>query len=548
MSLDTRLYQEFLEQLHELSKFRVDYSLDHPTAKLDWEDPDVKRVIEALAFFSARTHLAALRSVEATHRRLYQQFFSYLLSPLASMAMVQVKPTGHLTEALDLPKDTALKLQLENGNYALFNTLHPLRILPIRLTAVKQEPQSESGITLLLTFKASYPLNEEIGSLNLYINYLNDFALSLKMFNFLEHSLKTVNVQFGNYDSDKPSLLCSFHLGVPPITEDMDEWLHPLESERYYFHFPRQDLYLDIQLPSPPRNWTQFTIALNCKEFLPRQLRLHKDLFLLFAVPIINNQRMMAQPIVCDGTQERYTIRHPQPELGFSLQKVIGVYEVTEKGMLPFRSGILAGGNGSYEIEQGLRQKGGGHLYQLAPHFPASFEQPRTLVVDALWQQPWYDEYMLNTYSLNLFNRQVLGLEWELIDSPVPHAENQQVNQSSGYIHLLTLMHKPSLSLENTRDLLLALGSVATSQFKNFFNDLISLRIEEESIGIAEKRTVKQVYILQFKPQLAENTELIETLTRHIGQVFDLWIEDTQAETRWEIIEETNSSSQGKIE
>lgn len=547
MNSDNAQYQEFLEELHNLADFRRDYSLDYPASKLDREDSDVKRIIEALAFFGARTHLAALRSLDATHRRLYQQFFSYLLTPLAAMAMIQAKPTGHLTEVLLLPEYTEFQLQPEKGGLVMLCNTRSLRILPMELAAVTQEPcASGKGTRLLLSFRANYPLNEQPETLSLYINYLNDFALSLKVFHFLRRSLKTAGVQFDVYDADRPCEPCNFSLGVPSDTIEMDEWHHPLEQERYYFHFPRQVLYLELELPTAPRNWTHFTVALDCDESLPRPLRLHQNLFQLFTVPLVNNQRSMAQPIICDATQERYTIRHPQPEFGFRLQKVLGVYEATKQGMIPFRPGILAGGNGSYEIEQGLPQEGGGYLYWLTPHFPAAFEHPRTLLVEALWQQPWYDQYLKKNYELHLFHRQTQGVKWELVDTPIPHSENLQINSNTGYIHLLTLMHKALFNFQNTRDLLMALGSVASSRFQSVFNNLVDLRMEEETLAGAEKRITKQIYYLQFKPHLNEGTELIETFVEHVGRVLDLWITDSLVQTRWEIKDELISTFSGE--
>ena len=547
MNADDSQYQEFLEELRSLADFRLNYVLDYPASKLDREDPDVKRIIEALAFFGARTHLAAVRSLDSTHRRLYQQFFSYLLTPLAAMAMIQAKPTGHLTEVLVLPAGTEFELQPEKGGMVMACSTRPLRILPMELAAIKQEPNSSgTGSRLLLSFQANYPLNEQPETLSLHINYLNDFELSLKTFYFLRQSLTAVSVQFGEYDSELAGAPCRFSLGVPADNIETDEWLHPMELERYYFHFPQQELYLELELPVAPRNWTRFTVALDCKQLLPRQLRLHKDLFQLFTVPLVNNQRNMAQPIICDGTQERYTLRHPQPEFGFRLQKVLGVYEVTKQGMIPFRPGILAGGNGSYEIEQGPLQEGGGHLYWLLPHFPAAFEQPRTLLVEALWQQPWYDQYLKKNYGLQLFRRQMPGLKWELLDIPTPHAENLQINTNTRYIHLLTLMHKAAFNCQNTRDLLMALGSVATSRFQMVFNNLVDLRMEEEPLAAAEKHITRQIYYLQFKPQLKESIELIETFSQHVGHILNLWIRDSLVEVRWEIKDELNSTFSGK--
>ncbi len=547
MNPDDTQYQEFLEELNDLADFRLNYALDYNASKLDKEDSDVKRIIEALAFFGARTHLAALRSLDATHRRLYQQFFSYLLTPLASMAMIQAKPNGHLTEVMVLSEGTEFELQPEKGEMVMLCTTRPLRILPMELVSVKQEPGlSGKGCRLLLSFQANYPLNAQPETLSLHINYLNDYALSLKVFHFLGQSLKNAGVQYGVYDTDQACTPCQFSLGVPDSTIEIDDWNHPMEKERYFFHFPQQELYLALELPSAPRNWTRFTVALDCDELLPRQLRLHRDLFQLFTVPLVNNQRSMAQPIICDGTQERYTLRHPQPEFGFCLQKVLGVYEVTKQGMLPFRPGILAGGNGSYEIEQGLPREGGGHLYWLVPHFPSAFEEPRTLVIEALWQQPWYDQYLKKNYTLSMFRRQVQGIKWELVDTAIPHAENQPINTNTGYIHLLTLMHKACFNFQNTRDLLMALGSVSSSRFQTVFNSFVDVRMEEESLGGAERRITRQIYTLRFKKQSDKNIELIETFVRHVGRVLNLWITDALVETSWESFDELNSTFLGE--
>ncbi|UOA10465.1 type VI secretion system baseplate subunit TssF [Methylobacter sp. S3L5C] len=544
MSLDNTQYRAFLEELHDLADSRLNYALDYPAAGLEGDDPDVKRIIEALAFFGARTQIAVSRSLDSNNRRLYQQFFSFLLTPLAAMAMIQAKPTGHLTEVLDLPAGTEIGLQPEKGALVMFRTTRSMRILPMSLETVKQELLSDAGNRLLLTFKANYPLNEQPETINLHIDYLNDLTLSLKVLNFLGRSLKSAGVQFGAYDPDQPCLPCEFRLGGQPADIATDEWNHPLEVERYYFHFPQQELYLDLDLPPAPRNWTQFTVVLDCDQPWPRQLRLNRNLFHLFAVPLANNQRAMAQPLICDGTQEHYTIRHPDPQFGFSLEKVLGVYEVGDQGMLPLRPGILAGGNGSYEIEQGPEQENGGNLYRLIPHFPVAFEKPRTLVIEALWQQPWYDQILQGTHTLQAFRRQMQGVQWELMDAAIAHAENRQLSNMSGYIHLLTLMHNASLNAQNTRDLLRALGSVTSGRFQKIFNSLVDLRLEEEPLGEGHK--TKQIYTLQFKAQFDDSSELIETFVKHVERVFDIWLADALVETRWEILDETNNTISGE--
>lgn len=534
---DAQQYQAFLEELRELNEFRLDYALDHPAAGLEGEDPDVKRIIEALAFFGARTQLAQTRSLDSINRRLCQQFFSYLLSPLGGMAMMQAKPTGHLTEAMEIPVGTEFGLLPDKGGLVMFKNTQPLRILPMALDNVRQELLADAGSRIVLTFQANYPLNEQPQTLRLHINYLNDLSLSLKVLQFLKRSLKTATVQYGDYSAEQPGTGFRFAFGMPPSELTDDDWLHPLELERSFFHFPRQELYLELTLPAAPRNWRQFSVALDCSQIWPRQLRLNKSIFQLFTIPLVNSQRAMAQPILCDGSQERYTIRHPDPQLGFSLQKILGVYEAGDHGMIPLRPGILAGGNGSYEVEQGPRQDHGGHLYRLVPHFPEAFETPRTLVVEALWQQPWYDQILQNAHKLQIFRRQLQGIQWELVDDVCPHAENRQFEDSNRYVHLLTLMHNSALSFHDLRELLLALGCISQGAFQKVFHSFVDLRLQEEPLG----NKTKQIYTLLFKPLADDSIELIDPFVNHAGRVLNLWLTDEIVEAHWEMLTEANT-------
>lgn len=542
MSLDNVPYQNFLEELQDLVNFRQEYSLDNSVAGIEGDDPDVKRIIEALAFFGARTKITALRSIDATNRRLYQQFFSFMLSPLPAMLMLQAIPNGHLTETLIVPAGTEFALEPKEGGLVMFRNTRTLRILPITIDAVKQELSDGNGVRLLLSFEANFALNEEPGVIKLHINYLNDFDLSHKAFFFLKNHLNNATVQFGVYDENQPNTPCGFGFNPPPDEISSDEFRHPLEIERSYFQFPQQELFLELDIPSSPRNWKQFTVIFELDKPWPRQLRLNQSLFQLFVSPAFNNIKAMAQPIICDGTQERYTIRHSTPELGFSLQNVLGVYEVGLKGMLPFRPGILAGGNGSFEIEQGPRQESPANLYWLVPHFPAAFDTPRTLLVEALWQQPWYDQIIESQYTFRFYNKHNQGVQWASVGSIMPHAENRQLDNVTQFINLFTLMHITSFNIHQLKELLVALGSITTGIYRNVYNNLLNLRLDEEPLGEKYAAQNKQIYYLQFKSDIAVGIEIIDPFVLHVERVLDLWISDVMVEARWEILDEKAGS------
>jgi len=63
------LEKAFLAELESLEKFRISYTGLYPNAPLTREDPDVRRLMEAMAMFTARTRLAAERSLGAPSPR-----------------------------------------------------------------------------------------------------------------------------------------------------------------------------------------------------------------------------------------------------------------------------------------------------------------------------------------------------------------------------------------------------------------------------------------------------------------------------------------------
>jgi len=352
MKTDDNLYKLFLEHMHELENFRMSYAAMHPATPLDREDPDVRRLTEAMAYFAARTHMAGIRNIVDFRRRIFQQFFSYLLTPLPAMGMIRPKLTGQFGEPVSLPKGSEIAVSSETKGTAMFRTLHDLRILPISLVDLKMLLLPNRGFRVLLSLRAPYSRSDDIGQLRFHINHLDDYQASLRVLHGLKKHMRKASVVFDEKVSeDTRGTPCELSFGAP---RDMDEeeWPHPLQRERFFFHFPHQELFLTVQLPSQVRNWREFTIFFDLDSQWPRSMMLNQDVFQLFAVPIVNLNRAMAQPVASDGTRERYAIRHPEAEYKFHLHSVKGVYRVKDNSMVPMRAGILSGGSGSYEIEE----------------------------------------------------------------------------------------------------------------------------------------------------------------------------------------------------
>lgn len=537
MKTDDNLYKVFLEHMHELENFRMSYAAMHPAIPLEREDPDVRRLTEAMAYFAARTHLAGIRNIIEFRRRIFQQFFSYLLTPLPAMGMMRAKLTGQFSEPVSLPKGSEIAVSSETKGTAIYRTLHDMLILPLSLTEMKMLLLPNKGYRVVLVLNAPYARNDDIGILRFHINHLDDFQASLRVLHNLKKHLRRASVVFDeNVTEETRGAQCEVSFGPPEDDED-EEWPHPLQKERWFFHFPHRELFLNVHVSSQPRNWNQFTLCFDLDAHWPRSLVLNEDVFQLFAVPIVNLNSGMAQPIICDGTRERYPIRHPEPEYNFGLHSVVGVYQIEKGSMVPMRAGILSGGSGSYELEE-TTDSDGVKRHWLAPHFPETFEEPRTISIDARWLQPWFSEALRERLMAATYNRNIVGLEWQLVGDIVPQAENTFQAEMEGFLHLLTLKNKSAFNVDDLLGMMQTLGSVHQGQFKRAYDLLTDVKVEEAPLNKGGMGgLLKVVYYLHFKDFDQSLLPLVETFVTHVNNILTSWVSEAIVEVRMEVAE-----------
>jgi len=193
MRIDEGLYKIFLEEMNSLENFRIAYASLHPGVPLDREDPDVRRLIEAMALFSARTRLAGSRNISAVSRRIFQPFFPHLLAPIPSMAILQALPSRQFVEPVIFPEGSEWIFSPESGGGAVFRILGDLRILPIQLTRFSMMLR-DRGFRIALRFGAFFARSEDIGQLSFFINHLNNYESSQTVLFSLKRHLRGVSV------------------------------------------------------------------------------------------------------------------------------------------------------------------------------------------------------------------------------------------------------------------------------------------------------------------------------------------------------------------
>ena len=171
--MDDATYKAFLAELEELEKFRMAYAALHPRAPLGREDQDVRRLMEALAFFTARTRLAGQRAILRSTLRLFRQHFSFVLNPLPSMGLMRARTDARFVDAAEVPRGALVSVSRPPPPGALqeppplqYRTAAALRLLPVQLEGVdtwKRGPRE--GQRVMLRFAAAFPRNESPGVL-----------------------------------------------------------------------------------------------------------------------------------------------------------------------------------------------------------------------------------------------------------------------------------------------------------------------------------------------------------------------------------------------
>jgi len=217
----------------------------------------------------------------------------------------------------------------------------------------------------------------------------------------------------------------------------------------------------------------------------------------------------------------------------------LGVYEINDrKRMVPMKPGVISGGVGSYEIDQNVVQERLTRSVWLLPHFPEAFQFPRTVVVDALWLQPWYSDALNQRQQLQLYDRTLVGLKWDWLGAVKPHAENPLLKQADAFTHLFTLTHKSVLNEEDIGSLLRALGTVRTGEFQVLLPVLGGGRVETmPQRRSARDGLIRHVYHLLLKEYDPVLRPLLETFAQHMERILDIWISDATIEVRMEAME-----------
>lgn len=534
--MDDEIEKVFLDELAALDRFRISYTGTYPNTPLSREDPDVRRLLEGLAMFTARTRAASSRALHRNVVRLFRQHFSHIVGPTPAMSMLCARPSARFVDPATLPSGSEVVL-VEPGMRGAddrifrFRTVGDLRILPLELSSVVPLRLPDKTLRLVLQFHwtTRHAMNVDLGDLHLHINHLDDLASSLTVAHALEKNLEAASVVYGQtVREDTIGAPCRVSFGGLPRSRDaLERFSYPLRDVRMAFGFPRQNLFMHIQGLKLPSAVEKFSVCLDLLPSFPNDLRPNQDGFELFCVPIVNERIDMANPIEHDGTKERHTVLHPDVGSGFVASDVFGVYRMSDKGLDPLEPAVLPAAPGrrkdarpTYDVTyEGQAEKRNAFVMV---DMPGVFEKPVNLAVEASWHQPAVDTLRMDDVRVALGDRHLSGVQWNCSGGIKPHGESVIEDSDQDLLELLSIKNQRILDLDHIRTLLRAVGVVEGSMYEKFVAAMQRVTVHRKPAA-KSSNGFKYIYHVDFSELGPTEIPKLEVYCRRLYDLLAAW-------------------------
>lgn len=311
---DNDLLDYYLRELSWLREQGREFSHRYPKVggRLDLhggesQDPHTERLIESVAFLSARLR----RDIDADYPQvatsLLENLCPSLLAPVPSMTVVQMslnQAQGKVTAGLAVPRHTALVADADSGEEVRFRTAWDTTLWPLEITDAQLD--DEGRIALRIAATDGIDLSElEIDTLRLHL--AGDWGMVGALYECLAVRLRSLRIEQENgYVTRLPASACrrigfdAEHAVLPKAAG-----AHPAFGMlQEYFAFPAKFHFFDIHgLHAQQLAGSAFTLRLDVGG-VPRVLRnLSAANFRLGCTVAVNLFPRTSEPVLIDHTQ-----------------------------------------------------------------------------------------------------------------------------------------------------------------------------------------------------------------------------------------------------
>ncbi|WP_437590295.1 type VI secretion system baseplate subunit TssF [Sorangium sp. So ce1000] len=481
------------------------------------DDPDVRRLIEAMAFFSARTRASASAAMRAAIIRLAGGLLDNLFAPMPAAALLQADGWGLLDAPIELPEGTQMRVETYDGRASIFSTRGPLPVRPIRIQKA-EIARSARGAELRIHLAARVPQKGQI-ELPFFVRRHGDYNAGAELHEELRrHFLRAVATKDNGIDR---ACDVSFEPPAPARPWDTGESGSPIDRIRSFFHAPEQALLFRVSVPAEGPAPERLTLTISLGASFPEQLSVTADTFALFVVPMQNAWSDLAEPISVDGTSDARQVRLLHSALeGVEPVTVRGIYRPVQKVLTPVPPRSLSGEEGdSYEV---LFPEDGSVMVRVSS--PDAVAAPWIAQVDAVWSQPSLWQNARGPLTVRPQRKKALdGLSLRVLGNVRPPLPSPLALSPEKGLDVLALKQKPTLEARDLRALLTLFGASGASPYARFPGRIAGLTASFAPDPIGARGPRKRVYRVEMQRPAAGEEALAPWFHRQVSALLDAW-------------------------
>jgi len=361
----------------ELAYFRrasAEFARAHPkiAARLrigeeSTEDPHVERLIEAVAFLTARIRQKIDDDFPELTDALIGVLYPHFLAPIPSMSIIELQPSAAQApppSGYEIPRETQIETEAIRGEPCRFRTCYDVTLWPMTIhsaafsampTAAPQTPRSRQAEAVVRISAAALGDETVLGdltatSLRFFLKGMSQHVMPLYQL-LCNHAME---VAIADGPNDPQPLVLPGNC-IRPVGFDADQAAIPADprcADGYrllteYFAFPQKFQFLDITGIEPAAlahltNRLEIYIYLD-EPSLDLEQNVTTDTFRLGCTPMVNLFRQRAEPISTTHATYEYRVagdaRRPEATEVYAVHQVTAVSpDERELTLSPFYS------------------------------------------------------------------------------------------------------------------------------------------------------------------------------------------------------------------
>ncbi|MBE7490531.1 MAG: type VI secretion system baseplate subunit TssF [Planctomycetes bacterium] len=299
--------REFAEANPEAARF-----LAQPGA-----DPDVERMLEGVAFLTARLRQKLDDELPELTHSFTEMFWPHYLRPVPATAIMQFTALPAAAgEVRPIPAGVRTDSVPVDGTRCPFVTCYPVTLLPLELKTADLRREAPPKLTLTFELPGKLPLDKlDIPAIRLHL--AGEPAVTRPLFLALNRFVRRVTVRDGadpaRAFSPAPDCIRPVGFGeAESVLRGPGASFPGFRLLQEYFVCPQKFMFVDMGGLEPLRNFAgsrAFTIELEFSRLPENMPPVSRANLLLHCTPAVNLFAHDADPVRLDRTRTEYTLR-----------------------------------------------------------------------------------------------------------------------------------------------------------------------------------------------------------------------------------------------